>query len=160
MDKFERQTIIREIITSHNIQSQEDLKQHLLDKGYSVAQATLSRDIKDMGIVKTASGYRIYEISDEAKPKSTLQNRKAKRKPIPTGSVIGLEFGTGLAVMRTTPGHAGMVASIIDAAALPQIMGTIAGDDTILIIIRPKYCATEVYDALGTLVDIHDVVTP
>jgi transcriptional regulator of arginine metabolism len=151
MEKAERHGIIRDLIAEHAIMSQEDLKNHLQQAGYSVAQATLSRDIKELGIIKTSTGYQMPKFVQE-QPAQPYGNRIGA-KPIPAKSVTGLEFGTGLAVMRTTPGHASMVAAIIDAASLAPIMGTIAGDDTIMLILRPAFSNAKVYEALATLVD-------
>ncbi len=164
MEKAERQSAIRQIIGRSAIMSQAELKAGLLDAGFRVAQATLSRDINEMGIVKTASGYQIGLITPEAgagreveitdgKPFSVSFMATGTSKPIPTGSVTGLEFGVGVAVMHTPAGHANMVASIIDTAALPQIMGTIAGDDTVLLILRRGYTEQETFAALDTLAD-------
>jgi transcriptional regulator of arginine metabolism len=147
MEKSERQLIIRNLIESRPISSQEELKMHLANAGYNVAQATLSRDIKEMGVAKTAAG---YQLTDGAR-RVVAQSINVAPAPMPRGSVSGLEFGTGLAVMHTAPGHAGMVASVIDAATLAPIIGTIAGDDTILIILRPGFSNDDVVKALSPL---------
>lgn len=153
MEKAERQEIIRNIIGKQPILSQEELKIHLLNAGLKVAQATLSRDIKEMGIAKTAEGYHLPPQFGGFVGEKSAKPGHGGLKPVPANSVKGLEFGIGLAVMRTTPGHASMVASIIDSAQLAPVMGTIAGDDTILIMLRPSFTTAQTFDALESLVD-------
>lgn len=134
MGKVDRQQFIRHLVSSKSIISQDELKEHLIAAGYNVAQATLSRDIKEMSISKNASGYHLPEA-----PREQIDIPTEITETVPKGSVKSLEYGLGVAVMRTAPGHASMVAAVIDEAQLSPIIGTIAGDDTVLLILRPIY---------------------
>jgi transcriptional regulator of arginine metabolism len=153
MEKAERQSVIKDLIERESIMSQEDLKSHLAVEGYYVAQATLSRDIKEMGLIKTPSGYKLHNLLKSQNSVTTDSILLKNSKSILSDSINSLEFGTGLAVMHTPPGHASMVASLLDSAELAPVMGTIAGDDTILIMLRPTYSSDETVEALSGLVD-------
>lgn len=153
MGKVERQQFIRHLISSRSILSQEELKAHLLTAGYNVAQATLSRDIKEMCIAKTSSGYHLMDASREP-----IADEPTMEPQIPHGSVHTVEFGIGIAVLRTAPGHASMVAAMIDDTMLPPIMGTIAGDDTVLLMLRPAYNNEDTTKALSSLISGLQVV--
>jgi transcriptional regulator of arginine metabolism len=145
--KSARHSAIRELIEANTISSQEELKSHLATVGYAVAQPTLSRDIKEMGLVKTRNGYCMPEPAIKEMNVDSLTNLNF----IQPNSIISLEFGTGIAVIHTAPGHASMVAACIDNAQLPPIMGTIAGDDTILLMLRRRYSEDDTTFAIATL---------
>lgn len=132
MAKNSRQQAIKEIISTSEIISQDMLLSMLIDKGFDVTQATLSRDIKELKIVKAPanSGNYTYQLSDN----STVSSEKIN-------SLVGLgfisiEFSGHLAVMKTRPGYAMAIAGEIDNKASKVVLGTVAGDDTILIIPR------------------------
>lgn len=147
-EKAERQVAIRNLVESRRVNSQEELKTMLLEAGYPVAQATLSRDIKELGIAKTAHGYRLPHAPHAAAapapaaPKASLLHSE---------SVVSLELVGGMAVLKTVPSHASMVAALIDAANPEAIAGTIAGDDTIFLMLRPAYAGPDVVEALDSL---------
>lgn len=130
--KPERHRIIREVVASGKVGSQEELAAILEKKGFQVAQATLSRDIRDLGITKLHDG-GIYYYSLPGAPLAVAPEVKT---PDVSGSVSGMEITGQIAVLKTRPGHANMVASFIDSASLSEIVGTIAGDDTIFLAIR------------------------
>ncbi len=132
MDKLARQIKIREIISSKSITSQEDLQLELKKLGYLVTQATLSRDLKQLRVVKMpdASGEMKYTIQGEPST-STFPNL-----PDHLEGVVSIEFSGQFGVLKTLPGFASAVAYYIDRLKMNEIMGTIAGDDTILIIAR------------------------
>lgn len=152
--KKERIAWIREIIANQSINSQESLQKALVARGVSVTQATLSRDLKQMRIAKVSvpgEGYRYVVTNDKV---------AGEHPPLPlptdpgsTNGVLNIECSEVLIVIKTTPGLAGSIAYNIDVAALPEIMGTIAGDDTILIIPRGGYLMGQVkksiYNHLG-----------
>ena len=141
--KKQRLAAIEKIIHAESIRSQDDLQKSLIDKGFDVTQATLSRDIRHLKIVKThdSKGSYVYILPDMA-----LQEPR-----LPTGlldeSVV--EFSGNLAVIKTRPGYAMGLASDIDEHVPEEILGTIAGDDTILVIPREGYTRTQVKDALA-----------
>lgn len=143
--KKERIAWIREIIANQSINNQEDLQKALEARGISVTQATLSRDLKQMRIAKVSApdgGYRYIVTND--KIGGELAKAGFSDNPAHVNGVINMECSEVLAVIKTTPGLAGSIAYNIDIAALPEIMGTIAGDDTILVIPRGGYLMEQV----------------
>ena len=135
--KKQRQSMIEDIVRSEVIRNQDDLQKSLLDKGFEVTQATLSRDIREMKIVKShdSESRFVYTL-----PKTHLPVQ-AHDKPI-------VEFSGNLAVIKTRPGYAMGIASDIDNHAPEEILGTIAGDDTILVIPRDGYTKVQISRAL------------
>ena len=145
--KVERQGIIREVIKEHRVANQEELAEILVGRGMEVAQATLSRDIKEMKISKLhdESGY-YYSLSLPAFPvRSEAVGRDSSE------IIDSVEFSGNMAVLKTLPGHANMVGVIIDSSSLKEIAGTIAGDDTLLLIIREGYSGDDLIKALGKI---------
>ncbi len=144
--KQERHRIIREVVGKGKVASQEELAEILEGNGIQVAQATLSRDIRDLGITKQHDdGGYFYSLPGQVPISSG-------RKLTDTfGSVSSLEFTGPLAILKTMPGHANMVAAIIDASALKEVAGTIAGDDTILLALREGSSREDLVGALGGL---------
>jgi len=140
--KEQRLDTIRNILQTETIRSQEELLNSLLTRGITVTQATLSRDIKHMGIIKMhdGNGLYIYTLPD-AKPSS--ENANLIESP-----GLDIEFSGNLAVLKTRPGYAMAIASDIDNQAPHEILGTVAGDDTILIIPREGYAREQVAAAL------------
>ncbi|MBQ9309966.1 MAG: ArgR family transcriptional regulator [Bacteroidales bacterium] len=142
MDKKERQKIIRSIITKEAVQSQEELLSKLASFDVAATQATLSRDLKELGIIKqhTAdAGYR-YILGE---------SRKNGGKS-PSG-VLSIEFTACLAVIKTIPGFAAAIASQIDAAPLQEVAGSIAGDDTIILALRTPFKQEQVLQSLSSV---------
>jgi transcriptional regulator of arginine metabolism len=141
--KTKRLLIIKKIISSMKIGTQEELLSILSEKGYLLTQATLSRDLKFLKIGKVSDvekGY-IYFLPD-SKEKLTTKITGISNDSFPIYGFISLKFSNNLGVIRTKAGYANSIASYIDAKAPYEILGTIAGDDTILLIptegIKPK----------------------
>lgn len=124
--KSERQEAIKLAIQSKKIGSQEDLKTALSESGILISQATLSRDLQEMGVVKSHSGSMSYYIIPEGRYSAEGAD----------SGILGIEICNNIAVVRTLPGHASMFAAIIDRKQLSEIAGTIAGDDTIFLVLR------------------------
>jgi transcriptional regulator of arginine metabolism len=146
-NKLIRQAEIVKIISRGNIHSQEELLQVLQRKGYEMTQATLSRDLKFLRVAKVphpVSGY-VYAITgseeDKGSPDLSGNNFLAD-------GFRGLHFSGTLAVMKTLPGYASSFAAVIDSAEQYEILGTIAGDDTILIIRREGTTKNDLMNAL------------
>jgi transcriptional regulator of arginine metabolism len=134
-NKRNRLQVITEILRSSVVGSQEDLLQVLTDRGLNVTQATLSRDLKLLKVAKTplANGtykYVLPSITKTISPQGTFNHLTSH------GAVLSLEFSGPLAVVKTKPGYASAIAWDIDNKGSEEILGTIAGDDTILIIPR------------------------
>lgn len=144
--KLERQRIIRELIKDNKIANQEELSNLLEQRGLNVAQATLSRDIRELRITKLhdGSGYS-YSLPQPGMLRTMLRESSS----MSSDSIDSLEFSGSMAVMKTRPGHAGMIASVIDEAHLPEVMGTLAGDDTILLVLREGFSHNEVSQSLS-----------
>lgn len=124
MSKSYRHGQILKLIRAEPILTQEELAQSLKKMGIAAAQVTLSRDIRELRLVKTVEGYR--EISpDETGPRF---------EPLATEFLLDVRSAQNLVVLRTAPGHANSVAVALDNEEWPEIVGTIAGDDTILAI--------------------------
>ena len=128
MDKVYRRTQIVDLLRNEELETQEDLRRKLARRGIHVTQATVSRDIEELGLVKTRTGYRLPEAGTE--PMAPLQ---------PTLAVVLKEFLTdarqaaNMVVLKTRPGNAHSVAVALDANPWEEVVGTVAGDDTIFI---------------------------
>lgn len=141
--KDDRLAAITAIISSQAVSSQEELTEKLGQKGFTVTQATLSRDLKELKISKahTASGYR-YQIHVDKSLNSVKGN-----------GILSVDFASNLIVIKTGPGFAGAIASAIDTNAMCNaIMGTIAGDDTVLVILRSADGYDAAIDALSSAI--------
>jgi transcriptional regulator of arginine metabolism len=126
MNKVQRQFIIKEIIQDHSVANQEELVTVLKKRGIIVTQATLSRDFAELGIVRIhVKGKIRYAISNQLE-ETTIT-------PLVTHEVVGIESNESMIVVRTLPGRAGGVASFIDSGRSKLILGTLAGDDTVLV---------------------------
>jgi transcriptional regulator of arginine metabolism len=127
MDNLYRRTQILNLLHTDPAATQEELRRKLARRGIHVTQATVSRDIEELGLVKTRSGYR---LPDAAKPPASVQ---------PTLQVVLKEFlreagqVANLVVLKTYPGNAHSVAVVLDAQDWPEVVGTVAGDDTIFV---------------------------
>jgi transcriptional regulator of arginine metabolism len=117
-------------ISSGKIHSQDDLVQALKKAGYPVTQATASRDIEEIGAVRIRNqkGEMVYSISEDSA--SSL----ARSMPLPQELILSVESSANLAVVRTPPGGAQLLASSLDHSGIKEIIGTIAGDDTVLVV--------------------------
>ena len=148
-NKKDRIAAIRDVIQSQSISSQEELLQQLLARGYEVTQATLSRDLKQMQIAKVATreGGYMYVMPDVA---ASAKNKVPVHiiPPKTVAGVLKIECSQVLIVIRTKPGYASSIAYDIDMSALPEVMGTVAGDDTILVIPRGGFTTQQVADAI------------
>jgi transcriptional regulator of arginine metabolism len=130
--KSYRQSLVLELVDQEPITSQEQLRERLRGRGVEATQATLSRDIRDLGLVKRASdgAYRRPGLDEPAgDPVPTLRRAVAE-------FLRRVEAVQNLVVLRTDPGQAQPLAIAIDRARLPDVAGTIGGDDTILVICR------------------------
>jgi transcriptional regulator of arginine metabolism len=126
MNKSFRQGQILKLIRSSQIHTQEDLAHELRRVGVPATQVTLSRDIRELGLVKTSEGYA--ETADLV-PAGRADVAAAIRD-----TVLDIKVAQNLLVLRTPPAHANAVASALDHAEWPEVTGTIAGDDTVLVV--------------------------
>ena len=134
MNKTYRQGQILKLIRSQRLHTQDELARALRSIGVPATQVTLSRDIRELGLVKTAEGYA------EGVPESAAA---PEVEPLVREFVQDVRTAQNLLVLRTPPGHANAVAVALDNAEWPEVTGTIAGDDTILIIAPDAKVAEE-----------------
>jgi transcriptional regulator of arginine metabolism len=133
--KGQRQRKIRELIGSREIETQEELVEVLGREGMQVTQATVSRDIKEMQLIKSPLEDGSYKYS---MPQDQRFNPAHKLKRALLDHFIGAEAAENLVVLKCSPGTAGTIASLIDGMDWPELIGTIGGDDTTLLISRSK----------------------
>lgn len=131
MTRQARQEKLLELIEKHDIDTQQELTELLKLEGFKVTQATVSRDIQELGLQKTASGGKAHYV----KP---LDPKLMRLKILFHQSVLSIDSAENFIVLKTINGSANSAAILIDSLENRNIMGTIAGDDTILIIIRDK----------------------
>ncbi len=145
-----RWAIIREAITKNRISSQEELLQILASKGLTLTQATLSRDLKQMKVAKVPNslGNYTYVLSDGMNRVNPEVEATWQENLTPASGFLSIEFSNNLAVIKTLPGYANSIAYIIDQNVKMEILGTIAGDDTILLIPREGFSRKQIMDAL------------
>lgn len=132
--KSRRHFAIREILNSERISTQEELCDELRNRGYDITQATVSRDIKELSLVKIPDekGYR-YAWPETQGPKSSHM----RMKRIFRDSVVAYNHSENIIVIKTLPGAAQSIGSLIDSLDNPNILGTVAGDDTIFLVVKP-----------------------
>lgn len=149
--KAARHGLIVEAIRAREVRSQPELLAVLGESGISVTQATLSRDLEELGAVKTRGvdgGAGRYVIPEDGAPRPAGGTSRLDRL---LGELLLSHSASGnLAVLRTPPGAAQFLASAIDRAALDDVVGTIAGDDTILVVAREGLTGAALADRLAT----------
>lgn len=131
--KAKRQALIREIVESQSIQTQEELAEALRVHGMVVTQATVSRDIKEMHLLKVLAEDGSYRYATIDKNDRGVGDRLIR---ILSDSVVDLNSANNLIVIKTLPGSAHVAGEAVDSLHWPEVLGTIAGDNTILVIVR------------------------
>jgi transcriptional regulator of arginine metabolism len=147
-NKSDRHQSIRIIITENRIGSQEQLLELLRERGYNLTQATLSRDLKLMQVAKIADGAEGYLYVMPGMVNNTQATRESERINFLADGFKGIQFSGNLSVIRTLPGYASSIAAVIDNANPWEIIGTIAGDDTILVICKEGVSRGEIITSL------------
>jgi transcriptional regulator of arginine metabolism len=133
MNKGQRHIRIRDIIANHEIETQDDLVEILKNAGYNVTQATVSRDIKELHLVKVPLQDGRYKYS---LPADQRFNPMQKLHRALTDAFVSIDGASHFLVMKTLPGNAHAIGSLIDHLDWKEILGTICGDDTCLIICK------------------------
>ncbi len=147
--KSQRQAKILEIISSRNVQTQEELLQALQEEGFHGTQATISRDIKELRIIKELTGLGTYRYTASAgELEGTFSNRL---NTIFRECVVGLDYAQNIIVIRTLPGLASAAGSAIDAMNFHSVVGTLAGDDTVMVVMRDNNAAAVFCGEIKTL---------
>jgi len=153
--KTQRLLAIRKLIEKEAVANQDELLSMLKQEGYEVTQATLSRDLKflEAGKVPDKKKGYIYVL-----PRGKQQNREsATMGNFPLNGFISIEFARDLAVIKTHPGYAQSISSAIDEMDAYEIMATIAGDDTILLIPRDDIGKEDIRNALALLLPVEQL---
>lgn len=147
--------MIRLIVSSQEISNQDELLKALASEGFVVTQATLSRDLKQMKVAKAASptGKAVYVLPTNAMYRRVKEHRPV-REMMQHSGFISLRFSGNLGVIKTRPGYASGIAYDIDNTAIPQIIGTIAGDDTIFIVVEEGTSRDTVREALSSIIPV------
>lgn len=133
--KSQRHRKIKELISAHEIETQEDLVQSLRNENFEVTQATVSRDIRELQLIKVPLQDGRYKYSLPAEQKMTSMD---KFKRMLDDNFVHIDAADNLVVMKCLPGTANAIGALIDNMEWEQLMGTICGDDTILMICRSK----------------------
>jgi transcriptional regulator of arginine metabolism len=149
-----RQARIIELVSTMAIRSQTELARLLAAEGTEVTQATLSRDLDELGAVKLRgadSGAPVYVIPEDGSPVRGVQGGTSRLTRLLGELLVSVDASGNLAVLRTPPGAAQFLASAIDRAALEEVVGSIAGDDTVAVIAREPLSGKELADRFAAL---------
>lgn len=147
--KARRQKKIVEIIRQRVIETQDELAAALREAGFAVTQATISRDIRELGLIKVPGEGNISRYATPGEKPPVWREERLKR--LLSHSVQSIDHSENMVVLKTLPGEAQGVASALDQSGWSEVIGTVAGDDTILIIIKPKGQVPDVLKRLHRL---------
>lgn len=147
--KGKRHAKVVELINKHNIETQEELAERLNQEGFQVTQATVSRDIRDLRLTKVPTGtgkqkYIVLRTPDE--------DLRDKYRRVLQDGYISMDKAQNILVIKTVPGMAMAVAAALDAMKWHEVVGCIAGDDTIMCAIRSEDATTEVMEKISKIV--------
>jgi transcriptional regulator of arginine metabolism len=148
--KNQRQHLVTKLLSQHAVASQEQLVALLADEGVTATQATVSRDLDDLGAIKVRAGagetvYAIPELpKDQRAPEDHLRRTFSDW-------VVEVASSGNLVVLRTPPGTANVVGSALDRSGLPEVIGTVAGDDTLFVVVAEGLTGAQVADQLREL---------
>lgn len=144
-----RQTLILSIIEKYNIETQEELAEKLLDIGIEVTQATISRDIKELGLIKVASEDGKYRYRYMNKETDVAVSKLIK---VFSEAFVSIDFASNIIVIKTLPGMGQAAASVVDNLGWNDVVGTVAGDDTIFVAVRREDTAKELVNKFKRLI--------
>ena len=153
--KSDRLNLIKLLISSREISNQEELIQALKKENVHVTQSTLSRDLRKMNVSKaiSPSGKSVYVLAANAMYKRVREHSSISEM-LRNPGFISLRFSHNLGIIKTRPGYASSIAYDIDRMDLPQILGTIAGDDTIMFVIEEGVTYAEIKRALSDILPV------
>lgn len=150
LTKNQRQHLVAKLLSQHPVASQEQLVALLASEGVTATQATVSRDLDDLGAIKVRAGGgdTIYAIPDL--PKDQRAPEDHLRRTLGDW-VVEVASSGNLVVLRTPPGTANVVGSALDRSGLPEVIGTVAGDDTLFVVVAEGLTGAQVADQLREL---------
>ncbi len=146
--KKTRQSKIVEIINTHDVETQDDLIMHLREQGLNVTQATISRDIRELKLTKISSGTGAYKYV-QPKEEKIVDTRISRTL---TDSITHVDCALNQIVLKTYPGMAGAVAVSVDSINKSEILGCVAGDDTIIVVCRTPESAQAIAENIKHLI--------
>ena len=145
--KTQRQAKILEIVTTRDVETQEELQ----DAGFYSTQATISRDIKELRIVKELTSFGTYRYTTSSKEVSGTFSTRLNT--IFRECVTGFDYAQNIVVIHTLPGLASAAGSAVDAMSMSFVLGTLAGDDTVMIVMRDTNAAAAFCSEIKTLLN-------
>ena len=149
--KSQRQAKIMEIISTTNVETQEQLLQELEEAGFRSTQATISRDIKELRIVKELTTLGTYRYTTSVKEMPTTFS--SRLNTIFRECVTRYDYAQNIVVIHTLPGLAGAAASAIDAMNMSVVVGSLAGDDTVMVVMRDNNAAASFCGEISNLMN-------
>ena len=153
--KASRLEALKMLISSKELSNQEEVLQALKVEGFLLTQATLSRDLKQLKVAKAASmnGKYVYVLPNETMYKR-IHKPLSPTEMMQTPGFVSINFSGNMGIIKTRPGYASSIAYNIDSSDIPQIIGTIAGDDTIFIVIKEGETPEEVKESLNGIMSL------
>lgn len=148
--KSKRQNEMIRMILSRDIKTQEEMAEELRRLGYNVTQATVSRDIRDLRLIKVAAKDGGYKYARQERQELAVNERLTR---ILNDSLVSVDYAGNMIVVKTISGSANVAAEALDTLGWPEIMGTIAGDNTIFIIVRNETEADEITNRIRNLTE-------
>lgn len=148
--KSKRQNEIIRLIADKDIETQEELASELRNLGYKVTQATVSRDIRELRLIKSAAKGGGFKYAKPERHETAVSERLTR---ILTDSLVNADVSGNLIVVKTLSGSANVAAEALDNLGWPEILGTIAGDNTIFIVVRNETDAAEITNRIRRLSD-------
>jgi len=146
--KYSRQAKILELIDKYVIETQEELAEKLKEVGMDVTQATVSRDIKELRLIKVMTEDGRYKYAPFSQTENMLTN---KLLTVFSESFVSCDYANNIVIVKTLPGMAQAAASAVDSLKWTEILGTIAGDDTIMIVCRAEKFAEELVERFSKM---------
>ena len=149
-----RQARIVAVLSSRSVHSQSELAALLADEGIEVTQATLSRDLEELGAVKLRGadgGGGVYIVPEDGSPVRGVAGGTERLSRLLGELLVSTDASANLAVLRTPPGAAHYLASAIDRAVLAEVVGTIAGDDTVMVVAREPFTGAQLAAMFETI---------
>jgi len=147
MSKLSRHAAIRDAITSHPVQNHDELRRLLFKRGHRVTQATLSRDLHELGLVKTSEGYQFPNSEDESNASWLPSVERLIHE-----FVYEVKTAQNMVVVKTSAGSAQPVAAALDAEGWPEVVGTVGGDDTIFVVTSSNKDAEKLQSRIKELI--------
>lgn len=147
--KYNRHAKILEIVDNNEIETQEELAEKLKEQGMDVTQATVSRDIKELRLIKVMSGEGKYRYATITQTESNVSN---KLITILTEAYVSSDYANNIVVVKTLSGMAQAAGSAIDSLKWQEILGTIAGDDTLIMVCRAEKIAEDIVNKFNKLI--------